>query len=713
MTVVEERMYRFERAEQWAAGARRGLELRGDRLVVPDRLGLVPIPGRAEGDVLPAVDGCGVLWWLRPASRQLVRRPLPGTRGPVECGTLDGPGRARRLLCGRGVVWVLGDRRLDRYAAATLQGLTPVDPVEGWRASDAAEDGADGVWLVEVDTVGEWRLRHVDCWGRTCRPPIAVPDAHGDAPVLAATGDGAWIVVLDPAAPAVGYVVESATGEVRPVALDLAGPTLMTTARGTRIHLLGAAAAGRAVYQVLNLAGGVEDHQELDLPLGGPTALVGGPAGLVVACERGLADLTTRPGGAGERTSTFITPALVSPLGPRWGWSRAEIDVALPAGTAMDVTFAAADEEWLAVRTASLLAGPLPADLVDRLETLLPWRDDRAITYRGDAGSGEVERLAGLLDGVPETTLWVRVRLRTPPGRTPPELVALRVRYPDVSYLDHLPAVYRDDELAAAELRRILAPYEVVFDGLDERLALVAAAVDPATVGDDRTDYLLSWLGFPPLGDLAPGRRWALVDHAAKLLELRGTRLGLELLLELVTEGRATVTDSADEPAAWFLGAGAGASVGAAPARLGVDTISLGQRPPAARAGTMVVGWTPLGRGCPDPELVLAERAATVTVTVEVDRAQQRKLQPVIERLVPAFVPAHCRLNVRYTAADAADRSRRLDIDFQLDAAALHSAVHWRLGATTRLGAWTLPAPPRRPVVLDHGVPPRGRQRLH
>jgi hypothetical protein len=127
----------------------------------------------------------------------------------------------------------------------------------------------------------------------------------------------------------------------------------------------------------------------------------------------------------------------------------------------------------------------------------------------------------------------------------------------------------------------------------------------------------------------------------------------------------------------------------------------------------MVLGRTPLGRGCPDAELVLAERATTVRVTVEVDPIQRRQLQPVIERLVPVFVPAHCRLQVHYTAADAADRSRRLDVDFQLDAAALHSAAHWRLGATTQLGAWTMPAPPCRPVVLDHGAPLNGPHLLH
>jgi len=317
--------------------------------------------------------------------------------------------------------------------------------------------------------------------------------------------------------------------------------------------------------------------------------------------------------------------------------------------------------------------------------------------------------------------LWVRVTLHTPPGRTPPELIALRVRYPDVSYLDHLPAVYRDDEQAATELRRILAPYEVVFDGLDERLALVPAAVDPTTAGDDRTDYLLSWLGFPPLGDLAADRRRELVDHAAELLDLRGTRGGLELLLKLVTKGRATVADSAEEPAAWFLGPGAGPSVGAAPARLGVDTISLGQRPPAARTGTMIIGRTPLGRGCPDPGLVLAERAGVVTVTVELGLDRQQ-LEPIIDRLLPAFVPAHCRLRLVYAAADGADRSRRLDVDFRLapddgstDAfdAYLHGDVHWRLGATTQPGGWTLPAPPLRPAVLDHSAVLGARQRLH
>jgi phage tail-like protein len=330
---------------------------------------------------------------------------------------------------------------------------------------------------------------------------------------------------------------------------------------------------------------------------------------------------------------------------------------------------------------------------------------------------------------VEETTLWLRIRLHTPPGRTPPELVGLRVRYPDASYLDDLPAVYREDPLAAGELRRILAPYEVLFDGLDQVLASLPDRIDPNTADDGWTDYVLGWLGFPPLGDLPAGIRCELLKQAAVILEWRGTHKGLELLLDLVTEGRASVTDSAKEPVGWFLGVvGEVPSVGAAPARLGHDTLAVGQQPEPSRPGSMVVGRTPLGQGCVDPELTLAQRASTITVRLELEPERQQILEPIIDRLLPVFVPAHCRVRLRYTGADGADRSRQLDVDFRLgpegsDGAAagergpydsmLHSDAHWRLGVTTQLGGWALAEQTLRPAVLDHGVSPGTGPRLH
>ena len=715
MTLVADRRYDFRMAAHWAAGARHSLELDGDALVVPQRLRIEPLPGAraADAGALPAVDPRGDPVWLRPRSRELVHR---ASAAVIERGILSGPVPARLMIAGRTVVWVLADESLDRYDAATLQRLTPAELRSGWRISGAAGDAADGLWVTEADSSGRWRLRHVDCWGRTCLDPIPVAGATGAELSVAAVAGGTGLVVLDPLASAIAIVIDAGSGEVvREIGLDQVHrgrPTLLTAAPDDRIHLLTSIGEpGSAVYESINVTDGdVEDHQDLSVPaaLGGPTAL----AGDLLACSRGLGRSRPWNGTTDERWSTFITPGLVSPVGPRSGWNRAEMDVVLPAGTAMEVAWAATDNAWLADQAAHLIDGPATANLVDKLDELLPWRDEGAVTYRGTGD--DVEHLAALLDDVQETTLWLRIRLQTPPGRTSPKLARLCVRYPDISYLEHLPALYREDPRSARELRRILAPYELMLDGLDQELAALPARIDPRTAGDDWTDFLLSWLGFPPLGDLPATRRRDLLEHAPDILRLQGTREGLQLLLDVVTGNRATITDVADEPAAWFLGAADSSASGAAPARLGHDTVALAQQPRPSLAGAMVLGRTPLGEGCPDPALMLGLRVSEITITLELDPDGGRVLGPIIERLLSVFAPAHARLRKVSTGADGASRSRRLDADFRLgpdgpaDGAPpydslLHGDAHWRLGATTRLDHWALPEPALPPAVLDHG----------
>ncbi|MFG1990751.1 hypothetical protein ACGFJ7_12335 [Actinoplanes sp. NPDC048988] len=684
MTLLEQRSYDFRTAGQWAAGVRHGLALTGDRLVVPARLRVERQPGPA---MLPAVDPRGDPLWLERRSRVLIRRSL-------EQGVLHGAGPARLMVAGRSVIWVLASSGvLDRYDAYTRQPLSPVPPRAGWRISDAAGDGADGLWLAETDGSGRWRLRHADCWGFTCRTPIAVTGL--EARRLAVTAGGTRLVVIDPATAGTAVVIDAETGQAAgTIGLDAAHrnrPVLLTAAPGNGVVLLSFSEQDEtALYERIDVVDGdVEDHQRLRVPrsLGRPTAL----AGALVGGSRGNGRIVAGDSADDDRRSTFITPALISPEGPHSGWNRAELDLSLPSGTAAEVTWASTGNAMLIERAGRLIDGPATAGLADELDQLLPWRTEQAVRYRG-TGDGAVEHLAALLDGVAETTLWLRIRLDTPAGRTPPQMSRLRVRYPAVSYLDHLPAFYREDPRSAPELRRILAPYEMLFDGLDETLAGLAQRLDPGTAPDEWTGYLLSWLGFPPLNDLPADRRRDLLAHAGDILGRRGTQRGLELMLDVVTEGRATVTDTAGGPSAWFLGASA---------RLGRDTRALAQRPASARAGAMVLGRTPLGRGCPDPALMLAQRAGVVTIRLDLDAARQSLLAPIIDRLLPFFVPAHCRVRLVYSGAASTDR--RPDVDFRLDESELHSDGHWRLGATTRLGRWPLPEPARRPAVLDQG----------
>ncbi|MGY1701250.1 hypothetical protein [Geodermatophilus sp. SYSU D00766] len=729
MPVVDEHSYRFRLADHWRAGVRRGLELRGDRLVVPDELTVHPLRGAARADAaaLPTVDACGQLLWLRPRSRQLMRL-LPRHHAASELGHISGPVPARRLVAGGTLLWVLADGGLDRYGAASLQRLTPPWPRSGWRLSDVIGDGGDGVWVTEASASRRWRLRHLDCWGRTCGEPVPIDGPDGDElSVIRVEGSG--LVVMDPATSTTLFIVDPAPGSdrypagaprpVRSVPVDPlhgGGRTLLAAGPGERVHLLtvpdGVPGRGQATYRAIDLASGdVEQHQSLNVPrvLGRPTSLLASAPHLVLACARGLATIAPTQTAREPSGATFITPGLVSPAGPRAGWNRADVDALLPAGTTMELSWAATDDAWLADRAAQLLAGPSTPARVEQLESLLEWHGE-GVTYRGDRD--QEERLAALLHQVEESTLWLRVRLHVAAGGTAAELRGLAVRYPDRSYLDDLPAIYRENPRAAEDLAQILGPYEVLLDGIDETLERLPTRSDPGTADDDWTDYLLGWLGFPPLAELSAPVRRSVLERAAELLDLRGTQEGLERLLHLVTGRPAGVTDSSQQPAGWFLGGDDVPVVGAEPTRLGVDTVVLRRLPRPARAGALVLGDARLGDACADLPSMLAQRARTVTVTLDVDLGGRQALEPVVERLLDAFVPAHCRVRLVWSGRSG-DRTRRLDVDLRLAPEAgagevvhadsrLHGDADWRLGVTTRIGNWSLPDPGLHAAVLDH-----------
>lgn len=727
--------YRFTSDGHWRGGARHNLLSVAGQLRVPDQqcLDYLEGAGPEDGAALPDVDACGRLTWIRPGTRQLLRRyPF----GIEEIGVLSGTTRVRRLAVGATVIWLLTEHGLERYGADSLQLLGGQEHPSGWTIADIDSDGGDGVWTVDVDQDGQGRLRHVDCWGRTCCDPIGLDELLGLSPRLATSGDGTWVVVLSDGDPPTLIVVDvTRRHPTRRLPLEDAddlqvragSPLALDVDEHDRVRLLWPVAGDipAVVLEAVAFSGEVESSQRLDLPPG--LGVVTGFVGAMVVGTGGLALLGPCEAEQGEmRTSTFVTPALVSPVGVRAGWNRAEVDIVLPPGTSMEITWAATSDQVLIRQVDSLFAagGRAAGRLVNRLEALLPWREDRRVRYEGAASSSEQETgLAALLDEVDDETLWLRVELRTPPGRSAPRLDGLRVLYPSDSYLDDLPAVYREDERSATELRKVLAPFEVLFDGLDDVLDSLPRRIDPATAADDWTAFLLSWLGFPPLGDLAPSLRRALLCHAAELLRQRGTIGALEAVLGIVTGGRAHVEDSADGPTPWFLPS----PNGPARARLGQDTLVASQQPPPTRPGELLLGQTRLGGGCTDPGLVLASRTRLVTVRLDVGTDERTVLEPIVERLLRVFVPAHCRLRVIYSGIDRRLRTRQLDVDFRLgpeggntdDRACddkadsvksddvwldglLYSDGHWQLGGSTKLGRWQLPDPPFKPAILDH-----------
>ncbi len=98
------------------------------------------------------------------------------------------------------------------------------------------------------------------------------------------------------------------------------------------------------------------------------------------------------------------------------------------------------------------------------------------------------------VDSPPGRYLWVRVRLQSD-GFSTPVLSGLVAHFPRQSYLEHLPAVFSEDEAGRRFLERFLSIFQAEWDQLDERITNAAELFDPKAAPDGQVDALAGWLG--------------------------------------------------------------------------------------------------------------------------------------------------------------------------------------------------------------------------
>lgn len=696
MASSPDRSYRFATAAHWRAGASSGLAFDGDALTAAVSLTASRIDG-SEAKTLAGIDPCGRLRWLRRATGEVVSRYPFGIE--VD-GTLTGAEGALDLIVGARWLWARLADRLKRYDAAGLQWVgEALQP--GLVA--ACGDGGDGVWTLGASGI----VRHVDAWGRPAQKSIALgfDIERGD---IAGHASGCWLAVIDAgddtrwrlaivnatrcSVEAV-FEIAVAPGQFAPgmALLDPSG-TLYVIDDRKEGALLGFARSGELVSRRdLGLAAD-------EWPLTGLIWDSGVDGGVVLGGRGGIHRLVPSTDGSVATTqAVFVTPTLTSPEGTPGGWNRADIDVLLPRGTAMSVTIGTARQGQSTIDRAFQGAA---VDRLVALDKLIGW--NRARSY---AGSGARASLSFLLDAISATHLWLRLEFSTPAGTEAPRLFGLTIRYPDRSWLDQLPAIYRDDVQAAQDLRRYLAPLEVLFDGLDSRIGGLASHIDPATAPDDWLGYLLGWLGFPATEGLGTKAQRNLLARAGELLAGRGTFAVLKTMLDAATGHPAQVDDGALASGFWV----AGSAHPRLAARLGRDSRLVAQQPAAfiLSAGTRL-GSTPIGRGnCADIDAMLAATCPVVSIVVAVENPRQRTVVPILRRLLEAFVPAHCRVNLRVIDPAELPPGDRLDDNLAL---AGDDAVP--LGGATRAGAWRLASNEPGFIHPDATAAPDGDRRL-
>jgi len=188
---------------------------------------------------------------------------------------------------------------------------------------------------------------------------------------------------------------------------------------------------------------------------------------------------------------------------PRCRWHRLQLDVSLPSGTAMVLEVAAGDQPSEAPPTAG-------------------WT--RLASNAEDA----------LLPELRGRYLWLKAHFHADaPLERSPRLHLIRVHFPRETYLQYLPAVYREDEEGSALLEKYLSLFQTVLEGIEEKIAGSHTVIDPETAGSGYLDWLSSWLG------LVRDERWPEATWRKFLLmapgffKKRGTREGLSEILAL------------------------------------------------------------------------------------------------------------------------------------------------------------------------------------
>ncbi len=97
--------------------------------------------------------------------------------------------------------------------------------------------------------------------------------------------------------------------------------------------------------------------------------------------------------------------------------------------------------------------------------------------------------------------------------------------------------LYRPQATASDFLDRMLASFEGVLTPIEDRIAHAHRLSDPATTPEESLDWLGGWIGiaFDPALPAARRRDW--LAAAPELARFHGTRRGLELALDLATDG--------------------------------------------------------------------------------------------------------------------------------------------------------------------------------
>jgi phage tail-like protein len=133
----------------------------------------------------------------------------------------------------------------------------------------------------------------------------------------------------------------------------------------------------------------------------------------------------------------------------------------------------------------------------------------------------------------------------SPPAAPPrPTFPAPPALGPYSRYLEFLPAIYHESDF----LGRYLMINETLWEPLQQRQDHIAMFIDPRTCPEPMLGWLASWVELPLNPAWPEARRRELLGEAMDLYRWRGTRYGLQRMIEVCTGLSPEISDDPERP---------------------------------------------------------------------------------------------------------------------------------------------------------------------
>jgi phage tail-like protein len=443
--------------------------------------------------------------------------------------------------------------------------------------------------------------------------------------------------------------------------------------------------------------------------LDGPaTAVTATRNALLIAGARGLLEFQTAsvvPEGAEQSRCILVTPVLNAPDRPDQEdgrrWLRIDAAVTLPEGSTLDIAFAATGDRDVHDRLTRL-AGDTTVPVSQRVAGIVSepdiWRAPTQFHGSALSAAGQPDPFSAKLFDTTDPYVWVSVTLTAAVGSTLPRLTELDVRYPGRTLMENLPAIFQREEAQPNSfLRSLVGVLEATTQGMDERIGSMAAHLNPALASDNWLDFLARWLGVPWDDAIDTTVKRRILSDAAVLAKDRGTRAGLEALLECFLPGTPRRYRVADLTADFgFALVGGPVCTGSTlPAMLGGAT-----RWSAELDSRAVLGYMRLP--CPNqPDDAFGHLAGRIRIDLAATATERKSWEPWLSDVVADMVPVNTRVALHWVPPQAL-RSDRLDGTLTLD-----SAPSPHLGTDAVTGLARLPE--RGPKLSASGAAIRTR----